>query len=175
MNRRRWVVGGVALAAAAVGVGWATWRSRSGPGDVESELWSLAFEQPNGGTLVLASLRGRPVLINFWATWCPPCIKEMPMLDRFQRDKQSTGWRVVGLAVDAAVPVREYLGRLPVSFAIGLAGMEGAGLSRRLGNVNGGLPFTVVLDRGGKVMDRKLGALDPEHLERWDRLVTRMA
>lgn len=171
MNRRRWLGAGIAAAAAAAGAGWALYRSRSPLGDAETALWAMSFEQPGGGSLALASLRGQPLLVNFWATWCPPCIKEMPLLDRFYREQHARGWQVVGLAADNAEPVREFLGRLPMSFPIGLAGFEGVGLSRRLGNANGALPFTVVLGADGAIAARKLGAIAPEDLDLWDRLV----
>lgn len=91
------------------------------------------------------------------------------MLDQFYRDKQAkaNGWQVAGIAVDGPTPVREFLAKLPVSFPIGLAGMDGAELSRTLGNVSGGLPFTVVFGSDGKVIARKLGAVAPSDLESW--------
>ncbi|MBC7717365.1 MAG: TlpA family protein disulfide reductase, partial [Pseudorhodobacter sp.] len=81
----------------------------------------------------MADLRGKPLLLNFWATWCPPCVKEMPLLDAFYQTHRARGWQVVGLAVDSPTPVRAFLERVPVSFPIGLAGMEGSELSRALG------------------------------------------
>ena len=111
---------------------------------------TFASRRPDGGELALGSLRGRPLVLNFWATWCPPCVEEMPMLDRFQREQQRGGWQVVGLAVDSAAPVREFLARHPVGFPIGLAGMQGVELSRALGNTRGALPFSVVFDARGE-------------------------
>lgn len=165
--RRRSLLGiGVAGAAAAAGLAWSL--RRHDEADPESEaLWHMTLPRPDGGTLSMSALRGRPLLLNFWATWCAPCVKEMPLLDLFYREHRSAGWQVVGLAVDSAAPVREFLGRLPVGFPVGLAGMEGATLSRRLGNEAGGLPFTVVFNRSGRIHARKLGPISPDELRQW--------
>ena len=167
MNQRRLaLLTGAALAATAAGMGVAWWRSRSDGAD-SSAIWTLRFETPTGAQLALADLRGKPLLLNFWATWCPPCVSELPLLDRFHREQQARGWQVVGLAVDNLAPVREFLGKRPVGFAIGLAGIDGVALSRTLGNTGGALPFSVVFDAAGKVAERKLGVIQPEDLTRW--------
>jgi len=167
VKRRAWIGAGVALAAAAGGAGLALRHNRRSGDDGASALWGMGFEQPDGGHLNMASLRGHPVLVNFWATWCPPCITEMPLLDQFQRDQRAAGWRVVGLAIDSAAPVREYLARRPMSFAIGLAGAEGIALTRSLGNAHGSLPFTVMFDRRALLVERKLGPVESADLQRW--------
>jgi thiol-disulfide isomerase/thioredoxin len=169
MNRRLLLASGIGLAAAAAGAGFALLRPRRGVGEAEAAFWALSFEQPDGSTLTMAKLRGAPLLLNFWATWCPPCIKEMPLLDRFHRENRARGWQVVGLAVDGPSPVREYLARLPMGFPIGLAGMGGAELSRSLGNVNAALPFTVVFGADGTIQARKLGTVSSSDLESWVR------
>jgi thiol-disulfide isomerase/thioredoxin len=163
--KRRWLIGGVGAAAALAGGGWAWWRERETPGD--GGLWAMRFERPGGGELVMAGLRGRPLLLNFWASWCVPCVKEMPQLDRFARDFAPQGWQVIGLAIDSSTPVREFLGRVPVGFPVGLAGLEGADLSRRLGNTRGGLPFTVLFGRDGQPFQRKVGETHYDELARW--------
>src|SRR5687768_18054167 len=86
MNRRAWLAGGVGTAAAIAGAGWAWWRGREPADTGDGGLWSMRFERPQGGALVMADLRGRPLVLNFWASWCVPCVKEMPQLDRFARD-----------------------------------------------------------------------------------------
>ena len=169
MNRRNLVFGAVAGAALTAGatVAWLQ-HSVSGSSDNPgADFWGRRFEQPGGGELSLESLRGVPLLLNFWATWCPPCVREMPLLDDFSRKHAAQGWRVVGLAIDSPSPVREFLAKRPVGFPIGLAGLEGSELAATLGNPSGSLPFTVVIARDARVMDRKLGSIKPEDLERW--------
>jgi thiol-disulfide isomerase/thioredoxin len=172
IRRREWVLGGVVGAGAlAVGAGAALWRFRD-PSVTRGEtldatFWSASFERPEGGQLPTASLRGKPLLLNFWATWCPPCIDELPMIDAFFREQAANGWQVVGLAVDRVDAVRKFLGRVPVGFPVAMAGLEGTDLVKRLGNTAGGLPFTLVLAADGTVAARKMGRLEPADLAAW--------
>ncbi len=172
MKRRGLILGGAAAAAAAAGIGWQRWRESQELAAADAAaggLWQARFDQPGGGELVMATLRGHPLVLNFWGTWCPPCVKEMPELDRFQRSFAAAGWRVVGLAVDNPRAVGEFLARSPVGYTIGLAGFEGSELSRRLGNAQGGLPFTVIFDRSGRPVHRKAGQTHHDELAAWAR------
>jgi thiol-disulfide isomerase/thioredoxin len=166
LARRAWLAGVGVLAA----VGGAAWHARrtDAPSPAPADLWSRRFARPQGGELVLAELRGQPLLINFWATWCPPCVKELPEIDRFAAS-QAQRLRVVGLAIDSLGPVQEFLRRQSVSFPIGLAGFDGTDLSRSLGNTAGGLPFTVLLDAQGTVVQRKIGQTHYDELQGWAR------
>jgi thiol-disulfide isomerase/thioredoxin len=166
--RRGWLAGGVGAVAALAGVGGALWWEQRRA--VDAAFWGLVFPRPEGGELALAAFRGRPLLLNFWATWCPPCVREMPALDRFWRSRRAAGWQVIGLAVDGPTPVREFLQRSPVGYPIGLAGLDGTRLSRTLGNATGALPFSVVFGASGEVLARHLGEATPEDLERFASL-----
>jgi thiol-disulfide isomerase/thioredoxin len=154
------------VAAVGAGLGWRLLAERRFD-DATGGLWNLRFAQPDGDELVMASLRGRPLLLNFWATWCPPCVKEMPEIDRFRADIASRGGEVVGIAVDSPTPVREFLRRTPVSYPIALAGLAGSDLSRRLGNAQGALPFTALFGRDGRIVQRKLGETTAAELQTW--------
>lgn len=175
-NRRTLLVGAAAVAAAA-GVGLSWWHRRgeapaaSGPVvEPVPGFWSLQWETPKGTVLTTQSLQGRPLLLNFWATWCPPCVEELPLLNDFYRQHQASGWQVVGLAIDKMSAVQPFLQKMPLDFPIALAGLSGTDLGRSLGNVSGSLPFTVVFGRDGAVLHRKPGRVSPEDLAVWSGL-----
>lgn len=170
MKRRHWLLAGAGAAAVAAGLGWRTRdeaRRAAARDEATGGFWQARFERPGGGEIVTAAYLGQPLLLNFWATWCPPCIKEMPELDRFQREFGARGWRVLGLAVDRPQPVRDFLARRPVGYDIGMAGFEGTDLGRRLGNASGALPFTALFDREGRIVHRKLGETTFDELSGW--------
>jgi thiol-disulfide isomerase/thioredoxin len=174
-NTRRALLAGVGLAAAAGGAWWALKHqaaapasSGKSPGDpLPADFWTKQFDTIAGPALGLAKLQGRPLLINFWATWCPPCVKEMPEIDRFHREFSGEGWNVLGLAIDSPTPVKGFLARKPVGFQIGLAGLGGTELAQELGNTAGALPFTIVIDAQGGIRQRKAGPTNFEELSAW--------
>lgn len=131
--RRRWLTGAVATGAVAAGAGWAWWRHSVGemaPGANEA-IWSQTFPGLAGQPAVeMAAFKGKPLLLNFWATWCPPCVEELPMLNQFYQAQRAKGWTVLGLAVDKEEAVTRFLQRMPLSFPIAIAGMQGTALSR---------------------------------------------
>ena len=168
-SRRNWLYAGVAVGAGLVGAGFA-WR-RHGVSEVPSEalavLWASEFESPSGEVLRLADFLGKPLVLNFWATWCPPCVEEMPLIDAFYRQHSAKGWQVIGLAIDQPSRVRQFLAQHSVSYPIGLAGLDGTELGKLLGNSQGGLPFTVVFDAQGQLKQQKLGKLSDDEVRRW--------
>jgi thiol-disulfide isomerase/thioredoxin len=173
MKRREAVVTAVVVLAGGAGIASSLWRGEKRKRRLEAEaaaasnIWTLGFDTPDGGRIQMQSFRGKPLLVNFWASWCPPCVSELPMVDAFAKQQKANGWGVVGIAVDTLEPVRTFLAKSPVTMPIGLAGMDGVGLSRVLGNASGALPFSVVFDSKGAPIHTKLGILTPEDLASW--------
>ena len=168
-NRRNAMYAGVAALAAVAGAGVAWWRQAGSviAPEALNAFWQAEFDTPSGASLTMKTFQGRPLVINFWATWCTPCVEEMPLIDDFFRQNESKGWQVIGLAIDQPSRVRQFLTQFPVSYHVGLAGLTGTALTKQLGNELGGLPFTVVLDGQGQLIQRKLGKLTADEIKNW--------
>jgi thiol-disulfide isomerase/thioredoxin len=166
---RRHLIWGAGAAAAVAGVGLAMWRFE--PETVAEvanhALWGQAFQTPSGDALAMAAFKGQPLLLNFWATWCPPCIEELPLINSFWRENTPKGHQVVALAIDQPSAVRRFLERQPLGFPVGLAGLEGTSLAKSLGNSAGGLPFTVFFKADGSIWRQKMGQLTSGDLAQW--------
>ncbi|MGA1168421.1 MAG: TlpA family protein disulfide reductase, partial [Burkholderiaceae bacterium] len=120
-----------------------------------------------GQPVALGQWRGQPLLVNFWATWCPPCVEELPLLDAAYA-KANGRWPMLAVAIDRASSVTSFLQRQPLRMPVVVAALGGTDTARDLGNRAGGLPFSVQFDAQGRVAHRKLGKLDEADLQRWN-------
>lgn len=115
----------------------------------------------------LSDFDGRPLLINFWATWCPPCVEELPMLDALHQRSGAEGLQVIGIALDDPAEVERFLGEVPVQFPMFLAQPGRVDLSTTLGNARSVLPYSVLIDADGRIAKRKFGAFSEASLREW--------
>lgn len=99
---------------------------------------------------------GRWRLINFWASWCPPCVEEMPVLDAYHAAQGPEGVQVIGIALEDAADARAFLERVPVGFPIFAEPNTRSDSSVRLGNTRGVLPYTVLIDPQGRLVAQHL-------------------
>lgn len=153
---RRLLLTGAGLGAAALGASFA-WRRQQAPAPVALAFWARRFPGLDGAELDVARWRGQPLLVNFWATWCPPCVKELPEINQFYNEAKGKGWLVLGLAIDKAEPVKAFLQKTPLDFPVALGGSDGLALVRELGNPAGGLPFSIIFDEHGEISWRRMG------------------
>lgn len=151
------------MGAAALGgvVAALTLQARSGAAD----LLASRFPDLSGRMRPLLEWQGHGLVCNFWATWCAPCREEIPLLNAAQQKYAANGLQVVGIAVDSAANVRQFITSTEIHYPVLLAGAAAIDLMRELGNTTGGLPYTVLLDSRGRLAGRKLGAFSARELE----------
>ena len=102
---------------------------------------------------------GKVILLNFWATWCPPCLKEIPDFIELQKDYGEQGFQIIGIAVDDEQAVREYATEIGMNYPTMAVQSEGVGLAKRYGNHAGALPYTVIINRNGEISNTIMGEL----------------
>ncbi len=159
------LAGTVSIGAALLGERWFTQQEidltgRRDDGRIAT-LPDLRLPDLAGQMVASNAWAGKVVVLNFWATWCPPCLREMPMLDELQRGVEPGLLQVVGIAIDDPDAVRQFLDENQVGYPVLLGDADTAALSRRLGNRTGGLPFTVVFDALGRHVFSHLGEITP--------------
>jgi peroxiredoxin len=123
-----------------------------------AELLSLTLPDLQNRQTALRSWQGRVLVANFWATWCSPCLEEMPLLVSTQREYAARGLQVVGIAIDQVPKISDFAAKMNITYPLLVADGSIVSLMQKLGNAAGGLPFTVILDRQGSIAHRKLGA-----------------
>jgi thiol-disulfide isomerase/thioredoxin len=131
----------------------------------EQLLQSASFPDLDAKPRHLSEWRGKVLVCNFWATWCAPCREEIPMLVGMRDKYLPQGLEIVGIAIDNAAKVREFSASFKISYPVLIAEAGGLDLMRGLGNQGGGLPYTVIADRSGELVHRRLGLLKRAELE----------
>lgn len=126
-------------------------------------VFGRTFDDLHGAGQPLSAYVGRPVVLNFWASWCAPCVREMPLLESLHH--QHPDLALVGLAIDTRANVLRFLDKVQVSYPLLLTGTQGIPLMRDLGNKSGGLPFTAFFDRQGRIVSTVMGELKPDDLQ----------
>ncbi len=126
-------------------------------------VFGRSFQSPSGAEVALADYQDKPLLLNFWASWCAPCVREMPLLQ--QTHAEYDDLQIIGLAIDTKSNVQRFLQKVPVSYPVLLTGTTGIELMRELGNKSGVLPFTLFFKAGGRLQDSMVGELKPADLQ----------
>ena len=130
--------------------------------EAAARLQALVLHAPDGQAITLNQWQGKVRVFNFWATWCPPCRQEIPALSRIQEKLAGNGVQLVGIALDSQDSVREFSALVHIPYPLLLASPEAIEILKALGNRQGALPFTVVLDRQGQIRYAGAGSLDEE-------------
>ncbi len=155
-------IGGVAAAAGYFANAWRIGAVGPGPGadgDVAAAILGSTLHTLDGAPQTLAGLRGKILVINYWATWCAPCREEIPLFVRLQQEYETKGVQFVGIAVDQADRVRDFAQEFNINYPLLIGGLDAVELSRKAGNKAGVLPYTLVMDRTGKIAASLVGGI----------------
>jgi len=153
----------VVTLAAAVGGYLISGPSRTGQVDADRVL-GASFPDLSGETQMIGNWKGKVLVVNFWATWCPPCLEEIPMFVRLQRQLGQQGLQFVGIAVDQEDKVAQFVAKNAVNYPIMIGQLDAIKIAESAGNERGGLPYTLVFDRRGRVVSRHYGGLTEQEL-----------
>lgn len=156
----------IALVAAGAGafVGHKSFSPAPASDRAAEMFFQARLPDPAGQPIDLAALRGKTIVVNFWAPWCGPCVEEMPDLTALHAEYQSRNVEFVGVGIDSAANIQQFIKKVPVAYPLAVAGFDGTELSRQFGNAAGGLPYTVVISPDGAVVYRKMGRVSPAEL-----------
>ncbi|MBU3601661.1 TlpA disulfide reductase family protein [Polynucleobacter sp. AM-25C3] len=169
MNRRQWIsIIGISLLALLAGVVTSQWIYKTGLASDPAikAFFANSWQTPDGKSVDTDKWRGKVLVVNFWASWCPPCVEEMPTLDKLQQEFKAQNVLFVGIGIDSPSNIREFLAKTPVSYPIVIGGMEGSNLSKQMGNSQGALPYTIIINSQGKATSSKLGKISEEDLRK---------
>ena len=169
MNRRQWMmIGGISVLALLAGVFSSHWISQTGLASDPSikAFFANPWQTPDGKSANTEDWRGKVLVVNFWASWCPPCVEEMPTLDKIAQEYAAKNVLIVGIGIDSPSNIRQFLEKTPVSYPIMIGGLEGSALAKQMGNAQGALPYTVIINAKGKSVYTKLGKISEEELKK---------
>jgi thiol-disulfide isomerase/thioredoxin len=156
---------GVALAAGAAGYAVNAWWKSDAHAMAAAAVMSARLTDLQGQPLTIDRWRGRVLVVNFWATWCAPCREEIPIFVKLQGRHGARGLQFIGVAIDQREKVDSFAREFGMNYPVLLGGLEVIDLSRRAGNRLGALPFTMIIDRAGRVAGVQLGVIKEAKLE----------
>lgn len=168
MKKPVFILIGVGLIFAAIGAYFSLERLAPSASTASASriLFSQTMPDAQGQQQPLSQWRGKTLVVNFWATWCAPCVEEMPELVALQRELQGQNVQIIGIGIDSASNISEFSTKHNIDYPLYVSGMTGTELSKQFGNKAGGLPFTVLIRADGKVETTYLGRLKMEDLRR---------
>ncbi|MBT9612696.1 MAG: TlpA family protein disulfide reductase [Burkholderiales bacterium] len=156
-----------AAVALTLGIGVGLWRIEPGDTDITpDQIYAAKFADLAGKSQQLSNWKGKVLVLNFWATWCPPCREEIPDFIQADAVYRAKGVAIVGLALDEPAKVAEFAKTFGIKYPLLIGGPEAYDFAAQLGNKAKGIPFTAIIDRQGKVVYLGVGAVRKKELDK---------
>lgn len=167
MNSQVRAIAGVGLLALALGLGASHWlkQANGSATDAAKTLLTTPMVEIQNQSLSLDQYRGKVLVVNFWATWCPPCREEIPHFIEVQESLKEKGVQFAGIALDQPAMVTDFLRYYPINYPVLMADESIGLIMRDIGNPTKGLPYTLIYDRQGQLKEKIMGGIDKQRLQ----------
>jgi len=160
---KNWLFAGLALLAGVTASFYITGPDRVAPSGIRLE--QIELPDLNGNRQSLVQWQGKLLLVNFWATWCPPCREEIPIFLSLRKKNLDRGFEVVGISIDSVQKVLEFRDSIGIDYPLLDGEKNGMSLMASLGNRLGALPYSILFDRNGNAVHFKTGDFSRQELE----------
>lgn len=131
-----------------------------------TELYATALPDVKNQNQQLAQWKGKVLLVNFWATWCHPCVQEMPALSDLQAKGKIANLQIIGIGIDTPEAIGQFSTKYKISYPLYIGGVGASELMRKYGDAAGGLPFSLLIGTDGQVKKTYMGALKIDEVKK---------
>jgi thiol-disulfide isomerase/thioredoxin len=131
-----------------------------------NDLYAASLPDLKNQSQPLAQWKGKILLVNFWATWCHPCVQEMPALSDLQAKGKINNLQIIGIGIDSADNINQFAAKYKISYPLYVGGVDASELMRKMGDGAGGLPFSLLIGPDGQVKKTYLGSLKIDQVKR---------
>src|ERR1700747_2837064 len=168
MNRNYAITAVIGILFAGIGVYFGNQQVRAATPQnaAASKFFASEMLDQAGQSKKFSQWKGKTLLVNFWATWCNPCVEEMPELSALQTASRSVNMQIIGIGIDSAANILKFSTKYKISYPLYVAGTSGIALLRDLGDEAGGLPFSVLIGPNGQIKKTYLGRLKIQEVKR---------
>lgn len=166
MKRNILATGIISVVFAALGLYFGNQQAKAdAPPTATRDFFATSLPDLKNQQQALSQWKGKALLVNFWATWCNPCVKEMPALSALQAANKNPNIQVIGIGIDTADNIQEFNTKYKISYPLYVAGVGGSELLRKLGDSAGGLPFSILIGPDGQIKKTYLGSLKMDQVK----------
>jgi thiol-disulfide isomerase/thioredoxin len=164
------MLGMIGLVSLLIGVGASYLRHQESTPPLPQGIYQSFLESPwydaQSQAIDTTAWKNKTLVVNFWASWCPPCVEEMPLLAKLSSESDASKVQFIGIGIDSPSNIREFLTKTNVPYQIIVGGLDGSNWGEKLGNEQGALPYTIIISPDGNKVFSKLGKLTEDDVNK---------